>query len=286
MELVTMSDATLPHGSALESGRPPRADVRDWIPIEDLHGCSMRTRDNDTVPDPRPTQESSGDSSDPAVSGGASPKSASRQYISEPEPMDLLLRKVVQATPEVPNSLEPGIAYQTTHAPAAPYGRSELDARVLVQPSTDPGARRFAGEDGAATRLEAETVEIPRRRFSQNGLAIMVFVGVVAVGAAVAFALALRQTSTRADGSVAASPVSATVAPVPTPSMTSSLPLKSAETAPAAPPTMAVSVTTSPPRGVSHLPPTPSPPPATTRPKPPPAATTTPPSSLINQAPL
>jgi hypothetical protein len=250
----------------------------------------MRTRDNDTVPDPRPPQESSSDSSDPGVSGGSSAKSASREYISEPEPMDLLLRKVVQATPDVPNSLEPGIAYQATHAPAAPYGRPELAERVLVQATTEPGARPVVGEDGSLPRLQVETMAIPRHRLSANKVAMLAFASVVAIGGAVAFAVVMRPT-TRDDRLVAAAPTSASAAvvstPSPRPSSVSPVPVE-----PPPPPvttlaasitTVAASVTASTPR-VGRLPPQPAS--LMPRPRPAPANTEVPPSSLMNQSPL
>jgi hypothetical protein len=277
MGLAGKLEAIWASRSALESGASPEGG---WIPI-------MRTRDNDTIPDPRPAEEPSQASTDPM--GDAA--STSRQNNSEPEPMDVILRKVVQATPDVPNSLEPGIAYQATHAPIPAYGGRELEPRVVVHRTTDPGRANpyAASEGGSRSRIDVETVEIPRApRFNPNWIAVGVFVGVVAIGALALIALVVRHTSSDGERSVASPSASIMAAPPqPLPVQTSALTAAPSSLEAALPPTATVtaSVVASTPRGgraVPVLQPVTNAP----RPKPAPAGTDAPPSPLINQAPL
>jgi hypothetical protein len=260
--------------------------------IEDLHGCCMSTRDHDTAPDPAPTRERSGDATDPMPAvgaGGAQAAGTSRlqHHRSEPEPMDVILRKIVEATPNVPNSLEQGVSYQASHAPAHAHQPTREEPRVLLNITTDPGSRFLpSSSDGrSATRLTLEAVEIPRGGTGPFWIFAGVFAGVVVIGGTTVVALELRHASVGRGPAVAAPSRGPVVVPLPssTPVSTPVAPSRSdvgPVSLPSAEPSAAVATS----RRVSFPPPQVAT--STFRAKAAPAGTAVPPSSLINQAPL
>ncbi len=150
----------------------------------------MTTREDDTVEDSVEAVDvgTSSPSLDQAADAGptAAKSSSSIMNRSEPEPIDVVLRKLVERPRVVPNSVEPGIRYQATHAPARAY-RDAREPRTAAGITTDPqtpGAReRRAGE---------RQVETVRPSGSQRSLLLALAV-TIAVAVLVGLGVALRK---------------------------------------------------------------------------------------------
>jgi hypothetical protein len=151
----------------------------------------MTTREDDTVEDPVEAidVETSSPSLHQAEGGPTAAKSSSSvMNRSEPEPIDVVLRKLVERPRIVPNSVEPGVRYQATHAPARAY-RDALEPKTVAGITTDPqtpGARE--PRDG---ERQVETV---RRSSSQRSLMFA-----LAVAIAIALLAALGVTLQKGD---------------------------------------------------------------------------------------
>jgi hypothetical protein len=185
-----MSDRIVSVGSALQSAHSGWAAGFNWVSIRDLDGQWCMSKPDDTVPDRKPLGEAPGSATTPSgpSHAGWSVTSASPGYRSDPVPMDVLLRKVVQATPNVPNSLEPGVQYQATHAPAAPYAAAQPAGVFVANTEPNPvGQQARVGDDASSPRLEVATVATrPRTGPTWWPFALLGGLVVVATTAAIA----------------------------------------------------------------------------------------------------
>ncbi len=171
----------------------------------------MSTRQNDTMPDPapspeRPTEQATGPDAASAQArernGFEDASDAPPISPSEAERMDQVLRSLARRRVMVPNSLEPGVAHQGQHAPAAARGRVASEPATLLDIPTDPPA-----SDSLASDSRNRTTVTGWHRGAARFWTLWAVLGVAVLGAGGLFALAMRANR--------AVPSPATAAPFP-----------------------------------------------------------------------
>jgi hypothetical protein len=110
---------------------PPNDTQRDAVPP----AGAVTDRRTDANPT-RPASKAEGGS--PGGTTAASPSGT-----PEDDRIDEMLRRLVKRRQPVPNSLEPGIAYQGEHTPAAPYRAARVEPKTVLgsAPESASGGR-------------------------------------------------------------------------------------------------------------------------------------------------
>jgi hypothetical protein len=202
--------------SGVQWGGSPAASERGANQSNHVPGLGMTTRQNDTVPNSaRPSEGAAEHPTDPGPqsSGGAEdqaqpPTDALPVSLSEAKRMDEMLRSLARRRVMVPNSLEPGTAYQAEHVPAAKHNAAYVEPLIALDIPTNPPSSDSRSRTTVANK-----------RWSMNRSLVWTVVGVVLVAAGSLFAIAFGANSTNSATEVS-SPRSAATTPSPeTPSV-------------------------------------------------------------------